>query len=144
MSYTHEQIEQAIAEWQKRLGLERWQIRVRWQDEIDDGILAQVTPNTQRYAALLELTEEICSRPAAAISEYAAHEMLHLCTCGLYQTGRMLLSNAGTELQTAGNDVLHREWELATDALAVALAQAMPLPESLRDDVEDEPLRVTE
>ena len=80
MSYTHEQIEQAIAEWRQRLGLERWQIRVRWQDEIDDGILAQVTPNTQRYAALLELTEEICSRPAAAISEYAAHEMLHLCT----------------------------------------------------------------
>jgi hypothetical protein len=56
----------------------------------------------------------------------------------------MLLSNAGTELQTAGNDVLHREWELATDALAAALAQAMPIPESLRDDVEEEPLRVTE
>ncbi len=140
MAYTHEQIEQAIAEWRQRLGLAHWQIRVRWQDEIDDGILAQVTSNTQRYAALLQLTEEICSRPAAAISECAAHEMLHLCTYGLYQTARMLLSNAGVELQTVGGDVLHREWELATDALAAALAQTMPLPESLRDDAAEEPL----
>ncbi|MEA4884266.1 MAG: hypothetical protein VB144_11545 [Clostridia bacterium] len=144
MAYTHEQIEQAIAEWRQRLGLERWKVRVLWKDALDDDTVAQVTPNRQRCSALLELTEGICSTPAEDINELAAHEMIHLHTYGMYRTAQLLLSNAGTELQTTANDIMHREWELVTDALAAAITIALPLPESLRDGAEDEPFRVTE
>jgi hypothetical protein len=143
MAYTREQIERAVSEWRQRLGLERWNIRVKWADEIDDGVLAQISPNPERYSAMLELAEEICGLPAEEIHELAAHEMLHLHTFGIYQTARMLLSNAGTELQTAANDVLHREWELVTDALASALAPILPIPDCLCSDT-DEPFRITE
>ena len=142
MSYTHEQIEQAIAEWQKRLRMQDWEFRVGWDEEPEgEYALASIEQVDGRRLALIRFCREhIESAAPADLSLTIAHELLHMVLVPLDNAVDLALNGASNERVLLVRRQAHYANEIVTDSLAAAFCRAYGPPYCLLDDT----LRVTE
>jgi hypothetical protein len=155
MGFTHEQIEEAIKVWQKRLRLQDWKFEVCWDEEPKTegavGCISQIPG--RKYARLRFASSHIAEGTVSDVSTTIAHELLHMMLEPLGDVMELAMDGASTEktllMQRAWDNAL----ELATDSLAEAFGGVCPPPDCLLEaeavetdaepDAEDEPLRVT-
>lgn len=153
MTYTKEQIEQAIAVWQDRLRLKHWQITLDWETPPDDeNAAASCERIGPRYCAVVKFADTGHNMTPAKVSMIIAHELIH---CHLFDMSDVI-DNLATQLVPQAQLLTclthEKTVECAVDALAMAFSEALPPPDCLLpakaeqadDEFEDEPFRVTD
>jgi hypothetical protein len=84
---TADEVERIVAVWQARLGLSHWDIKVRWEKQVDDGHDATIVISEDYDQASVRIQQkddpESNTRPFSAWSEREAnvvivHELLHV------------------------------------------------------------------
>jgi hypothetical protein len=75
---TQKQFEQYVAEWQTRLGLERWQLTHSWEKPLVRGANAVITRSSSYDTASLRVARDWQSWPADKLAWNVVHELLHL------------------------------------------------------------------
>jgi hypothetical protein len=146
MAYTHEQIEQAIAEWQKRLRMQDWEFRVSWDREPSEVLGIENTWGNVyqvpgcKVAHICLAREHLDGGTPEQVSDTIAHEIIHMILEPLVDAADLALDGASIERSMLIKKVLDNANEMATHTLATAFSSALPPPDCLLD----EPLRVTE
>lgn len=77
---TRKQFERALCVWQRRLGLERWEIVVRWDEPHDGDTVAEMTPEASYDRGFLRLNRSWASWSSDYANRTIVHELLHLLT----------------------------------------------------------------
>jgi hypothetical protein len=134
MSLTKEKIELAVKEWQNRLNLNHWTVKIRWDlipDDPDNG--ASIYMIDGRDYASVRFEHNIFDEPVDVINQWIAHELIHIHLNELYDRPYKMLDRDKEEVNMLLN-YLHDEIEHVTDRIATAFANAMPLPKSLQGD----------
>jgi len=129
-------IEEAVAEWQKRLGLQHWDIEVR-EEVLDEDTVAQMRSYVGRYKAFLVLAEAFFIYTPREQSECIAHELIHLTQARMQDQLRSLTRNVSFDLSRAIVDLVNIELEYMTDKIAQLLARALPIPNTLTEGDEE-------
>lgn len=133
MKYTKEQIEQAIIEWQKRLRLQHWTLKITYGDLKNENNLAEVQTICTRYFATIRIGLDLLEEDPKEVSMAIAHELLHLHTDHLDHDINEMSRGCSNDLKDAINIVMYNGIERTTDALAIAISEMMPIPESLKN-----------
>jgi hypothetical protein len=153
MGFTHEQIEEAIKVWQKRLRLQDWTFKVNWDLVPDDeDALASVCQAAGRKIANLRFSTACLEGSADEVSQTIAHELIHMIVEPLRDVVDLALTGVSSERHSLISQSMLNATELATDQLATAFAEAYKPPDCLLpakaeqadDEFEDEPFRVTD
>jgi hypothetical protein len=146
MSYTHEQIEQAIAEWQKRLRLRDWVFGVDWAHEPEsETAWAEVKRIPGRKCAVIRFAKNhLAFATSAEMNLTIAHELCHIVLEPLENVIDLALCGASAEKGVLVQRLAHDGSEIVTDAIAVAFCEAYPAPESLAFKPVNQSLGTTE
>jgi len=153
MGFTHEQIEEAIKVWQKRLRLQDWTFKVNWDLVPDDeDALASVCQVAGRKLANLRFSTACLEGSADEVSQTIAHELIHMIVEPLRDVVDLALTGVSSERHLLISQSMLNATELATDQLATAFAALCDPPDCLLpakaeqadDEFEDEPFRVTD
>ena len=144
----HEQIEEAIKVWQKRLRLQDWTFKVNWDLVPDDeDALASVCQVAGRKTANLRFSTACLEGSADEVSQTIAHELIHMIVEPLRDVVDLALTGASSERYSLISQSMLNATELATDQLATAFAALCGPPDCLLpakaeqadDEFEDEP-----
>jgi hypothetical protein len=129
---TRENIEDAVKEWQNRLNLGHWTIRVRWDripDEPDAGAAVKVVDG-QDYATIC-FEHNIFEEDVDTINHWVAHELTHAHLNNLYDVVYQMMDRDSAEGKMILN-FMYKEIEHIVDRISLAYAKTMPLPDSLK------------
>lgn len=75
---TKRQVEQLVADWQQRLGLERWKIAFAWDRPTSSAVHAVIHRDDQYDTAILRLSKVWETWSEEKLAMVIAHELLHL------------------------------------------------------------------
>lgn len=133
MKVTREKIESAVKEWQNRLNLNHWIVRVRWDllPSGEDAGAAVFIIEGRDYASI-RFEHNILDEAPEVINQWIAHELIHIHVYELYNKPYIMLNRELGEAKMVLN-FLHDEIEKVVDRLATAFAKEMPLPASLQE-----------
>jgi hypothetical protein len=140
MAYTREQIERAIAEWQKRLRMQDWIFKVKWgvEPSEDAGVENSLGSVYQvpgcRVAHMCLDSAHLAHGTPEQISETIAHEIIHMVLEPLSDAVNLALDGASSERILLIQRVLTGANEIATETLTTAFCAAYGPPECLRSD----------
>src|SRR5260370_31051753 len=75
---TAKEVEEILADWQLRLGLDRWDIEVAWTEPVNEEVLAEIDPHNPYDVAVLRLSSAWSDWDRRTLNTIIAHELCHL------------------------------------------------------------------
>lgn len=75
---TRARLERTVRVWQRRLGLERWDVEINWDEACDEDANAATWRSSFYDRATIRWAEEWREWSPRKANEYAVHELLHL------------------------------------------------------------------
>lgn len=118
---TRKQVEQYLAAWQARLGLERWDIVVDWDKPCAATAEATITREHKYERAWLRLRRDWDKWGNERIKRVIIHELLHLATRDIDRVLASAQKSLHPDAWRMLNDRYDHEIEGFIDALAVRL-----------------------
>ena len=113
------EVEQILAEWQRRLGLDRWEIEVAWTEPVDEeDSLAEIEPHNPYEVAVLRLCCSWSGWDRRTLNTIIAHELCHLVIRDLWLAAESVESFAPAEAWRVFKARWDHHEEQAVDRLA--------------------------
>lgn len=125
---TRIQTERLLRLWQHRLGLERWEIDVAWDQPTAEDAHAQMVRSTTYETATLHLAEDFKSWSDLKMNQILVHELLHCSTRDLDQVHASSEEWLPDHAWRLLDERYGFELEQAIDKLAARLVELAPMP----------------
>lgn len=120
---TRSQGERIIRGWQERLGLERWNIEILWDEPAEEDENARVWRSGWYDNARVYFAKEWPSWPRERFEQTAIHELLHLCHRDVDETWLDLDGQLHRDAWTIADKRWKQEMEGFIDRLACRLLE---------------------
>src|SRR5260370_433444 len=118
---TAKEVEEILADWQLRLGLDRWDIEVAWTEPVNEEVLAEIDPHNPYDVAVLRLCSAWSDWDRRTLNTIIAHELCHLVIRDLWLAAESVESFAPAEAWR----VFHARWELHDEQADDPLAKSV-------------------
>jgi hypothetical protein len=116
---TAREVEEILAEWQLRLGLERWEIEIAWTEPLnEEETLAEIEPHNPYDVAVLRLSSAWSAWDRRTMNTIVAHELCHLVVRDLWLAAESVESFAPAEAWRVFKARWDHHEEQAVDRLA--------------------------
>lgn len=120
---TNKQVEQLVADWQVRLGLERWKITFAWDRPTSSATNAIIHRDAMYDAAILRLSKTWATWTPDKLAAVLVHELLHLHFRDIDQSIEAVKSTLHPDAWTMVNSRYEHEVEGLIDRLAHRLVE---------------------
>jgi hypothetical protein len=120
------EVEKILAEWQLRLGLDRWDIDISWTEPVDaDEAFAEITAENPYDVAVLRLAPGWWEWDRRMLNLTIAHELCHLLIRDLWLAAESVESFAPPHAWSVFKSRSDRHEEQAVDRLAERLVDRL-------------------
>lgn len=128
-------LEQYVVTMADEMGLRTWRFQVKVGEIASDHVLrstqeagAQIEPLWANRSAVITLAPNWSERPPEDLRETVCHEMVHAHLSQFTWTVNMIEDALGTSAFQVFEQAMHIADEYATEAIAIAWAERLPLP----------------
>lgn len=120
---TRPQFEKALREWQRRLGLDAWDIAVEWDEKANEDSDATTWRSADYDRATIRLDSGWAKWTDAFTHRIIVHELVHLLTRDIDEAFKLLKRHVSEAVWAVSDDVYEHEIEGLCDRLSYRLVE---------------------